>query len=82
MFGCPAPLITICDISRGKPFIHVFDHSGKSLVNAGLYADDFVRRTSWMQFCSQGAHDPGQRMFFQNPERGPEKVIYRSGLYI
>lgn len=44
MFGCPAPLITICDISRGKPFIHVFDHSGKSLVNAGLYADDFVRR--------------------------------------
>ena len=43
MFGCPAPFITICDISHGKPFIHVFDHSVKSLVNAGLCADDFVR---------------------------------------
>ena len=29
-----------------------------------------------MQFCSQGAHDTGQRMFFQDPERGPVKVIY------
>ena len=28
-----------------------------------------------MQFCSQGAHGTGQRMFFQNPERGPRKLF-------
>lgn len=28
-----------------------------------------------MQFCSQGAHGTGQRMLFQNPERGPRKLF-------
>lgn len=80
---CPAPLITICDISRGKPFIHVFDHSGKSLVNAGLYADDFVRRQVGCSSALKGAHDPGQRMFFFRILRGgPEKVIYMNLAYV